>query len=447
MILCYDFHMNILENRARFLNHKPIQLGPVVYWMNREMRLEDNWALIYAQMKAVEIKQPLIVIFSLFDHFGSAKNNQDDPMFTQMKMGLKLCYVEAKDKGLPFYILHGPTVKTIQQFLQTVQAGLLVTDFTPLREMRALRSSLADSLSIQIIEVDGHNIVPIHVASQKQEWGAYTLRPKIHKLLPTYLIPYPQWKSTLPYAYKGPHDESFLDEIKISIDPKKAMKEFITHRLSHYENRNDPNLEATSRLSSYFHFGQLSSQTVALAVKATGGNHESFLEEMIVRKELADNFCFYNPEYDSFSGFPDWAKKTLNLHRQDPREYLYSYTQFANAQTHDDAWNAAQMQMVKTGYMHGYMRMYWAKKILEWTASPEEALTIANQLNDQYELDGRDPNGYTGTAWAIGGVHDRPWQERPIFGMIRYMNAAGLKRKFDVGAYIQRWLNPSIIVK
>ncbi|MEN9819598.1 MAG: Deoxyribodipyrimidine photolyase, partial [Bacillota bacterium] len=377
----------------------------------------------------------------------SAKNTKDDPMFTRMKLGLKLVVQQAKDKGLPFYILHGPTVKTIQQFLKTVQAGLFVTDFSPLRDMRALRDSLANSIQISMIEVDAHNIIPIHVASQKQEWGAYTLRPKIHKLLPTYLDRYPTWISTAPFQYKGPHDETFLNAVKGDFNPTLALRQFITLRLNQYENRNDPNLDATSRLSPYFHFGHLSSQTVALAVKATGGQHESFLEEMIVRKELADNFCFYNREYDSFNGFPDWAKKTLNLHRQDRREFVYSIEQFAKAQTHDDAWNAAQMQMVQTGYMHGYMRMYWAKKILEWTTSPEEALMIANQLNDQYELDGRDPNGYTGTAWAIGGVHDRPWQERPIFGMIRYMNAAGLKRKFDIGAYIQRWLNPSIVVK
>jgi deoxyribodipyrimidine photo-lyase len=186
---------------------------------------------------------------------------------------------------------------------------------------------------------------------------------------------------------------------------------------------------------------------VALAAKKTGQPHEAFLEELIVRKELADNYCFYNSNYDSFLGFPDWAKKTLDAHRHDKREFIYSLETLTEAKTHDDAWNAAQMQMVKTGYMHGYMRMYWAKKILEWTSSPEEALQFANTLNDQFELDGRDPNGYTGTAWAIGGVHDRPWGERPIFGMIRYMNAAGLKRKFDIGSYIRHWLNVEIKVE
>ncbi len=433
--------MQTLLNRGRLLNPFPRKIGPIVYWMNREMRLEDNWALMYAQTLANESQQPCIVIFSLFDHFESAVNQPEDMMFQRMKLGLKFVKDQAKRKQLPFYVLHGKSEVTIPTFLKQVQAGALITDFSPLKDMRSLRKKIAETISIQMIEVDAHNVVPVHVASEKQEWGAYTLRPKIHRLLPTYLHPYPAWINTKPFTYQGPHDESFLDDYTDPFDPKKALTDFLQHRLNRYEERNDPNVEATSRLSSYFHFGHLSSQTVALAVQAKGGTHESFLEELIVRKELADNYCFYNPHYDEFLGFPDWAKKTLNAHRSDPREYLYKETQFAEGKTHDDAWNAAQRQMVKTGYMHGYMRMYWAKKILEWTSTPEEALRIANALNDRFEFDGRDPNGYTGTAWAIGGVHDRPWQERPIFGMIRYMNAAGLKRKFDIGAYIRQWLN------
>ena len=439
--------MQTLSQRVRQLNEKSHQHGPIVYWMNREMRLDDNWALIYAQTFANELKQPCVVIFSLFDSFGSAKNNDDDRMFTRMKLGLKLVNQQAKTRGLPFYVLHGPTVSTITKFLQDTHAGMLVTDFSPLRDMRALRTQLANKLAIKMVEVDAHNIVPIHVASQKQEWGAYTLRPKIHRLLKEFLHPFPSWIKTIPFQYRGKHDETFLKALKETIDPLHALQEFLRQRLDRYEDRNNPNIEATSRLSSYFHFGHLSSQTVALAVIKTGQPHEAFLEELIVRKELADNYCFYNPHYDSFLGFPDWAKKTLDAHRLDKREYVYSLETLAKGMTHDDAWNAAQIQMVKTGYMHGYMRMYWAKKILEWTSSPEEALQFANTLNDQYELDGRDPNGYTGTAWAIGGVHDRPWQERPIFGMIRYMNAAGLKRKFDIGSYIRHWLNVEIKVE
>ena len=207
--------------------------------------------------------------------------------------------------------------------------------------------------------------------------------------------------------------------------------------------RNDPLKNGQSNLSPYLHFGQIAAQRVALEVMGSSGPtdaRKAFLEELIVRRELSDNFCFYNPRYDRVDGFPAWAQATLERHRRDPRDYGYTPEQFEQAQTHDDLWNAAQREMVRTGKMHGYLRMYWAKKILEWTPSPEEALKIAITLNDRYELDGRDPNGYTGIAWSLGGVHDRPWGERKVFGLIRYMSANGCKSKFDVKGYIQKQL-------
>ena len=194
-----------------------------------------------------------------------------------------------------------------------------------------------------------------------------------------------------------------------------------------------------SDLSPYLHFGQIAPQRVAREIQQADAPPEAkqaFLEELIVRRELSDNFCWYNPDYDKFSGFPEWAQKTLDQHRDDRREYLYSLEEFEQGRTHDALWNAAQLEMVLRGKMHGYLRMYWAKKILEWTASPEEALEIAIYLNDRYELDGRDPNGYVGVAWSIGGVHDRAWGERPVFGKIRYMNLSGCQRKFKVDQYI-----------
>ena len=195
-------------------------------------------------------------------------------------------------------------------------------------------------------------------------------------------------------------------------------------------------------MSPYLHFGQISAQRVALDVKAFQGNKESeaaFLEELIIRRELSDNFCLYNSNYDSFEGFPNWAKETLNKHRKDKRDFIYTKEEFELAATHEYLWNAAQTELVITGKMHGYMRMYWAKKILEWTKSPEEALSIAVYLNDKYELDGRDPNGYVGCAWSIGGVHDRAWTERNVIGKIRYMNLNGAKRKFDVEEYVMKF--------
>lgn len=223
-----------------------------------------------------------------------------------------------------------------------------------------------------------------------------------------------------------------------------VLRQFIRNRLARYhKQRNNPCCDGQSGLSPYLHFGHLSAQRVALEVQraqALEAAKTAFFDELIVRRELADNFCFYNQHYDDIKGFPRWARETLFKHCRDPRPHLYTYEQLDNGQTHDSLWNAAQRQMVVTGKMHGYLRMYWCKKILEWTPSPEDALSIAIRLNDRYELDGRDPNGYAGIAWSIGGVHDRPWPQRPIFGNVRYMSAQGCAKKFDVAAFIKCYL-------
>ena len=216
----------------------------------------------------------------------------------------------------------------------------------------------------------------------------------------------------------------------------------LNRRLINYDaQRNDPNLDKLSNMSPYFHYGHLSPQRVAFEIEKSElplEDKDSFLEEMIVRRELADNFCHYEKNYDFFDGYHDWAKKTLNEHRDDERKYIYSPNQFEESQTHNDLWNAAQNEMKVKGKMHGFMRMYWAKKILEWSPDPETAHQTAIDLNDKYQIDGRDPNGYTGIAWSIGGIHDRAWFERPIFGKVRYMNYNGCKRKFDVKKYIEK---------
>jgi deoxyribodipyrimidine photo-lyase len=220
-----------------------------------------------------------------------------------------------------------------------------------------------------------------------------------------------------------------------------TLQRFIDHKLKGYtRNRNQPDVDGTSRLSSYLHFGHIGPHTVALAVQKSGAplqDRSAFLEELIVRRELAHNFVRFNSHYETFHSGEPWANRTLRIHASDKREYLYSEAQLENAETHDPLWNAAQKQMVLTGWMHGYLRMYWAKKILEWSASAEVAYAIAVKLNDRYELDGRDPNGYAGIAWAVVGKHDRAWgPERAIYGKIRYMSYASTSRKFDSGAYI-----------
>jgi len=221
----------------------------------------------------------------------------------------------------------------------------------------------------------------------------------------------------------------------------KQLDRFLDLKLVDYErDRNDPNIDGQSGLSPYLHFGQISAQRVALQVLRSRKDGGAFLEELIVRRELSDNYCYYNQHYDDTQGFPVWARTSLSEHEKDRREYLYTNSELEKARTHDDLWNAAEQEMVRTGKMHGYMRMYWAKKILEWTASPAAAQAAAIYLNDRYELDGRDPNGYTGIAWSLGGLHDRAWKERAIFGKVRYMNFNGARRKFDVRAYIEKWV-------
>ena len=439
------------EKRIRLLQNGSENSGPVIYWMSRDQRAHDNWALLFAQKLAVERKRDLMVVFSLIPEFLGATLRQYDFMLN----GLMELEIEFNKYNIPFIMLMGEPSDEIPRFIKDNKASNIITDFDPLKIKRKWKNEIAKKISIPFYEVDAHNIVPCFYVSPKQEFGAYTIRPKIHKNLPEFLEEFPKLKKMKSSASVSSNIidwEKVYSSLKVdeSVKPvdwikpgemtaHKTLRDFIENKIDNYDElRNDPNADVLSNLSPYLHFGQISAQRIALIIQGMGGHPsaESFLEELIVRRELSDNFCYYNPKYDSFNGFPDWAKKTLNDHRKDEREYLYSLKKFEEAKTHEDLWNAAQNELVNTGKLHGYMRMYWAKKILEWSNSPEEALGIAIYLNDRYELDGRDPNGYTGCAWAIGGVHDRAWTERPVYGKIRYMNRNGAKRKYDIEKYI-----------
>jgi len=445
---------NIPIDNSRIFRVNDIEqeTGPVVYWMSRDQRVADNWSLLYALESAAESKQSLAVIFNLVPEYLGAALRQYDFMLT----GLEQVQSSLGKLNIPFFLLTGRPEMTIPAFIEKNQVQLLVTDFSPLKINRNWINKVAKKIKIPFHEVDSHNIVPCRFVSQIQEFAAYTIRPKINRSLERFLIEYPKpKKQKTPWPSPAPEINwpKLYKKLKINNSVKpvshikpgekaalKTLRKFIEKKLPGYnEHRNDPTDDYQSNLSPYLHFGHISAQRIALEIQKYNGDiqsQESFLEELIVRRELSDNFCFYNGGYDSFNGFPDWAKKTLNDHRTDPRQYIYSADQFESAETHDELWNAAQMEMVKTGKMHGYMRMYWAKKILEWSPTPEKALTNAIYLNDKYQLDGRDPNGYTGIAWSIGGVHDRAWFERDIFGKIRYMSYNGCKRKFDIQKYI-----------
>ena len=435
--------------RARILSEHPFQAGPVVYWMSRDQRVNDNWALLYAQELATRRAAPLAAVFCLAPRFLESGSRQ----YNFMLAGLKEVEQSLSRLGIAFRLLYGDPGVEITQFLEDCGAGALVSDFSPLRISRGWKNAVAAQITIPFHEVDAHNVIPCWHASVKQEWAAYTFRPKVHRLLGEFLIDFPplkrqkiRWPGEMDNDWKRAEAsieaESVADAnwlVPGEAAARAVLDEFLNRKLSGYdEYRNDPTKDGQSNLSPYLHLGQISAQRAALQALSGPTDASAFLEELVVRRELADNFCCYNPEYDSVNSFPDWAKETLRVHQNDRREYIYSLKELERAETHDDLWNASQKEMLCRGKMHGYLRMYWAKKILEWSESTADALHAAIYLNDRYELDGRDPNGFTSIAWSIGGLHDRAWKEREVFGKVRYMSYNGLRSKFNVPAYIKK---------
>ncbi|MBP7967016.1 deoxyribodipyrimidine photo-lyase [Candidatus Woesebacteria bacterium] len=414
----------------------------VAYWMSRDQRVAHNWALIYAAEKAQQYNMPLYVFFALTPSFLGATWRQYDFMIR----GLQEVEEQLRALGIGFEIVLQNPVEGIPALVKKYDIGSLVCDFSPLRIGREWRKVIGKKIPVALYEVDAHNIVPCRVVTQKKEYAARTIRPKIHALLDIFMDSFPDMTvyagkivskiTDWEYVYqKLPCDRSVKPVDWLSPGSEAAHKllnDFILHRLETYNDiRNNPALDGQSGLSPYLHFGHISAQYVAQEILRSSVSQRAkdvYLEELIIRRELSDNYCYYNPQYDSFEGFPQWAQKTLEKHILDKRPFLYSDTEFEEARTHDLVWNLAQSQMVTQGKMHGYLRMYWAKKILEWSSNPQEAMRIAIYLNDKYELDGRDPNGYVGIAWSIGGVHDRPWFEREIFGLVRYMSSTKIQR-------------------
>jgi deoxyribodipyrimidine photo-lyase len=348
----------------------------------------------------------------------------------------------------------------IDAFAESVHPALVVADENPLRQVAGWHRAMAASLRVPLWTVDADVVVPSRLLL-KEQYAARTIRPRIHARLSEFLtLPRASRARVAWRAPRGVHSLrpslDLLDGFPCdrSVGPvreftggtaaaRRHLRTFIRRRLSGYdEGRNHPERDETSELSPYLHFGQIGPREVAMAVRDSGGDAASvdaFLEQLIVRRELAVNYVTFNPRYDSLGGAEPWALHTLNRHRRDRRPVTYTEDQLEAAETHDPLWNAAQRQMMVTGWMHGYVRMYWAKKILEWSRAPEEAFDLAVVLNDKYLLDGRDPNGYTNIAWAIGGKHDRPWMERPVSGTIRWMSFNSTSKKFDSRAYIARW--------
>jgi deoxyribodipyrimidine photo-lyase len=373
-----------------------------------------------------------------------------------MLEGLSEVSLSLNKRGIGFAANIGHPTKVIPNLAE--DASLVVVDRDYQRNQRNWRRKVAVSVDCPLIQVESNVIVPIETVSQKEEYSAGTIRPKIHRILDHYLKPLRKRRVKHRFEDTGIDSidiadvGSVLQKMRIkyqkpqkirfkggTTEARNRLRKFIQDDLAVFGTlRNDPAYEHLSNMSPYLHFGQISPLEIALEIlKTNSPGSETYLEELIVRRELSMNFVFYNDNYDNIECLPNWAKETLDIHALDPREYTYSYREFEQAATHDPYWNTAQREMFEFGKMHGYMRMYWGKKILEWTDSPEEAYSICIKLNDRYELDGRDPNGYTGVAWCFG-KHDRAWKEREIFGKVRYMNDKGLRRKFDIEKYVQR---------
>lgn len=445
----------IHKDRIRnFIGVPPANGRYVLYWMQQAQRTRCNHALAFAAGKAGNMRLPLVVGFVLIPDFPDAQFRH----YRFMLQGLEEVRQSLAGLNISFVMKTGDMVSGVLEIAD--RASWVVTDAGYLRIQRQWRQQVADRLLCPFTVIETDVVVPVAAASDKQETAARTLRPRIMKKLNGFL--------DFADEPQQAQDSQWPLEPAPAIDPDKLCRKanfqkastdkvlpytggqnhardrlclFIEKKLENYPKlARDPTAGCQSDLSPYLHFGQISPVDIVLQVSRADVSQEAkdaFIEQLVVRRELAVNFTYYNPGYDIYeSAVPVWAQKSLDEHRADKRSWLYTTEELEAAATHDPYWNAAQMEMVSTGKMHNYMRMYWGKKIIEWSSGPEQAFETMLFLNNRYELDGRDPSGFAGVAWCFG-CHDRAWKQRPVFGKIRYMNAAGLERKFDIGAYVK----------
>ena len=449
--------MPVTNPRIQLRNDREIVAGKyVLYWMQQSQRAEHNPALDLAIQEANRLKLPVVVGFGLTDaypdanlrHYRFMLEGMVDVQATLIKMGIQLV------------VRMGPPDRVALELGQ--RAALIVCDVGYARHQRQWRRAVAEEAPCLVVQVEGDVVVPVALASSKAEYAARTFRPRVQKRIHECLrLPRsskPQ-KASLGIEMNGldvKDIEGVLCKLDLdrSVGPvtrlfkggtteaNRRLKTFLRDHFEHYDaNRNQPQTDDISHMSPYLHFGQISPLRLALAVRdakrGQKSDRDGYLEELIVRRELAVNFVYYTKDYDRYTCLPDWARKTLAEHAGDVREHTYRRDKLEAAQTHDPYWNAAMREMKYTGFMHNYMRMYWGKKILEWSETPEDAFAATLAINNKYFLDGRDPNSYAGVAWVFG-KHDRAWFERPIFGKVRYMAASGLERKCDIKAYVEK---------
>ena len=424
----------------------------VVYWMQRAQRAIDNPAIDVAVEVANELRKPVVVFFAPVPFYPRANLRH----YRFLAEGIPDIAEGLFARNVGFVLRAFPN-HSLLKFCEEVKPVMVIGDENPMREPEQWRVTVATKIHVPFWTVDADVIVPSKLLL-KEQFGARTIRPRIHALFPRFM----ERKKCVHAHVTWNHprkvqslavDEDFVSKWRLNTSPGpvpawhggskaavQSLLEFVRDRLAdHPKARSHPENNGTSRISPYLHFGHLGPHTVAWAVQksdAPARAKEIFLEQVIVRRELSINFVKFNPSYDSFECHEPWARRSLAEHARDPRSVTCTEEQLEYGTTHDPLWNAAQKQMVLSGWMHNYLRMYWAKKILEWSPSVAVAFQRAVELNDRYELDGRDPNGYAGIAWAIVGKHDRAWSDRPVYGKIRYMSLASTGRKFDSKRYI-----------
>ncbi len=432
----------------------------IVYWMQRAQRGRDNHALDVAIAAGNALGLPVVTYFAAISNFPHANLRH----YAFLSQGLPDAAEECAERNVGFILRRTPQEDPLRFFTE-VQAALVIGDENPLRGPELWRMNIAGQLKVPFWTVDADVIVPSRLL-EKAQFSAAVARPRLLRALPGFLTAYANAGAQIPWRQprglfaedvKGDITRGWT-ELDRSVPPVEAWtggSHAAQRRLQHFcavilpgypDDRNHPELDGSSRMSPYLHFGHIGPQTIAMAVEAAAAQHpkeleaarSSFFNELIVWRELSVNFVRYQPGYDSPACADAWAQRTIEEHDRDQRPVLYKLPQLERAQTHDDLWNAAQIQMVRFGWMHNVLRMYWAKKILEWTPNARIAMKVAIYLNDRYQIDGRDPNGYAGIAWSILGKFDRAWFDRPIFGKRRYMSAASTGRKFLSSLYIQQ---------
>ena len=452
----------IHPERIQALNDRPVGDGRyVLYWMQASQRANCNHALEHAIRRADERSLPVVVAFGLTDEYPEANERH----YAFMLDGLAETARALDERGVRLVVRRGSPPEVAADL--AADAALVVADRGYLRHQRQWREQLAEGVDCRVEQVEADVVVPVETVSDKAEYAARTIRPKHRRHWDAFLRPLeettPKRESLglrLPPAGNSESrdlDASDADGILASLDIDRSVPRsgrylggasraeerlgaFIADKLSRYaDERSDPSLDIQSHMSPYLHFGQISPLSIALRIRdasAPAAAKDAFLEELLIRRELAVNYVRFDHRYDRYDGLPEWARGTLAAHESDARPEVYNRPRLEKCDTHDPYWNAAMREMVVTGKMHNYMRMYWGKKIIEWTRSPKGAFGTMLALNNAYFIDGRDPASYANVGWCFG-LHDRPWTERDVFGTVRYMNDRGLERKFDIDAYVK----------